>query len=663
MNDEDKITEIVADLNRTKQDIVRPIKDFVKHGRVILEKTTNEQRGQENIAAIVQKVEALESLTLPDFVLRHAPTPTTSKVRILHPTKGSPPVVEGTDIQLIFETNVPTPFMYYVTGKEKTNLTDVFPIKAFRSNTAKVDLPSIKESDRNPLKAGTYIITVQILDPSTRKDIATPDQVTIEITPKAGPTPTTKNTVEITSPIAGVYNKLPISVEFEAKGPYHEDSKKEYMYMIIALDKDNKEVFSEDGRTTGGKKVKCKEIANLQDGTYKIDMITYSLPDQKELATSKEVTFVINAGTGPTPAGSNTVKVVSPVAASSPYKNIPIPIQFEVAGPHHDAGKEYLYSITVVDSSKKVFEDNGIAKDKQIIHAKPLDLPDGSYTIGIITHDIVTKNTLATSRPEHFVINRGSIGPNPTPIINNVIINNNNNVYEVDLPFTLPINIEIKPSDPKYITNIITQPINIRISVTKEGSSAILPISPKDDTIIGELKHTLKEEIPFKDEGKYNLFIILYSQDKKVIYRKVLPVEVKKKGGGPVGPTPKRGTAVFSVIVGGKDIKSGNTYTTEIKPGKKSMIKIRNSGTGGNLVWRANSDPWIKVTPPGSIKPMKKGTDNEVIIEIDTAKLAALQTKDVKYGRVLIEGAYGTKISPDNWKTIAGKCLINFKLK
>ncbi|MGV8086466.1 MAG: hypothetical protein ACP5N1_02435 [Candidatus Woesearchaeota archaeon] len=410
MNDQDKIHGIERELNTKKNDIVKNMSAFIKESKELVQKTTKEQEKAEEIIKIVRSIEKYDAVKVPDIkiIVTNAKNPS---VKIKHPTNGLK-FEFGKDIKLEFETeHVKTPFMYYIIGKENT-ASNPFPIKASRSNNAKVLINSIKENNKNPLPIGKYDIIVQILEPNNRtKILAPPDKVTIEIIPSSGAV--TENKVTIISPIAahGPYDNKPIPIKFSVKGPYH-DTGKEYGYIIIVNDTKNNKEFEEYGTTKDKDVTYTHQLTNLTNGTHVIQIgILDPVASEKLISIAKE-TFEIKSENSPQPS-LNTVTIVSPKAANSPY-NASIPIQFFVAGPHHDEQKEYVYITLVTDNkNKKIFSDRGITKDKEITTAKAIEgLVDGQYNIQIAIGDPVTKKTLSTAK-ETFVFNSKS-SPDPT---------------------------------------------------------------------------------------------------------------------------------------------------------------------------------------------------------------------------------------------------------
>ena len=410
MSDQDKIHGIITELNNKKNEIVKNMSLFIKESKELVQKTTKEQEKAEDMLKIIRGIEKYHSITIPD-IKNSSSNPTTPGVKIHYPTNGLK-FEFGKDIKLEFETtHIKTPFMYYIVGKEKTS-PNQFPIKAFRSINAKVLLNSIKENNKNPLPVGTYIIAVNIVEKPSKKSqvkLIAADQITIEVT-SAG-TPTALNSIKITSPINAnsPYTNEPIPVTFSVAGPYH-DTGKDYGYIMVVTDSNKKEVVPKKYGTTKNKDVSHNDyLINLPDGEYTIQIGIFDPIASVMISTAKE-TFIVQLGQNPQPI-LNKITIVSPVAVNSPYKS-PVAIQFSVEGPHHDAGKDYVYIAIVTDANnKKVFNDRGMAKTKNIAHAKALDkLADGQYILQITIGDPATKKILSTAK-ETFVI---SSSPNST---------------------------------------------------------------------------------------------------------------------------------------------------------------------------------------------------------------------------------------------------------
>jgi hypothetical protein len=353
MSEADEIQNVVAELNRTRHNVVKNVTEFVKHGNIAVEneKSKQQSNSSEKIAVIVQKAHQDTSKTVPELKVGTAPLKPTVKIK--EPIANAP-FTEGNDIPLKFKvTNVKPPFMYKVMGKEKTG--SPFAMFVSRSDKLDVELKSIKRENKYPLTVGEYTIRVELISQGSH-NVIDADKVDIKVTPKS-----------------------------------------------------------------------------------------------------------------PVPNG-HTIDIVSPTGKNSPYTQ-PLAVEFKVGGPHHDAGKEFTYTMFVTRNGVRAWEDGGLTNHKDVIHANKIDgLPGGEYVIEITTTDRATGNVLKTVK-ESFVIKTG--GPGPVNIINNIIINNNitNNITNnVTLPFVMPLNIKFELVDPKYTAQFTSHPLDIHIEVINNDS-------------------------------------------------------------------------------------------------------------------------------------------------------------------------------------------------
>lgn len=222
--------------------------------------------------------------------------------------------------------------------------------------------------------------------------------------------------VKINIPTTGSkfeFNK-DIKLEFETT-----HIKPPFMYYVVGKEKTALKIIPiKASRSNTNTKVLLNSIKEndknpLPVGTYDIT-VNIIEPINRTLIARDQITIEIEPSKGP--GLVNNIKIISPVAAKSPYKSQPIPIQFEVSGPHHDAAKEYIYQIVVLDTSNtSKFTEGGRTTNKSVTHANPLNgLPDGQYKIQILTGDPVTKNMLIPKPVEEiFVIQTGK-GQTPT---------------------------------------------------------------------------------------------------------------------------------------------------------------------------------------------------------------------------------------------------------
>ncbi|MGV8171239.1 MAG: hypothetical protein ACP5OA_00925 [Candidatus Woesearchaeota archaeon] len=360
-----------------------------------------------------------------------------------------------------------------------------------------------------------------------------------------------------------------------------------------------------------------------QDESGKIVTVVQNTVELTKIRPS-DIPDLIGGGSLPS---LNTVEIISPVAKNSPYTKLPIDIEFKASGPHHDASKEYVYIIIITDSNGKIatdlsgtkmFNNRGSTKISHIVHGYKLNLLDGQYTIQITTADPDTKKILAQSKKETFVVGTGG---GPTPIINNIIINNNivnvgGIVYNVTLPFVMPLDVKFQLADPRYINYFINMPLNISIKVTEDSTGNL--IFSKEDTFMG-IEYVLKEGgknsgIPFISIGKYNMLIVIMLNGKE-LFKKVVPVTIKPK-------TSRKG-AIFTLHIDGTEGPDGEKFKSNISmsSGKPVVFEIENSG-GGILTYDiAVKDDFLDVKTEPVKKSLSAGKVARVIVSLDVRKL------------------------------------------
>jgi hypothetical protein len=477
------------------------------------------------------------------------------------------------------------------------------------------------------------------------------------------PRPSGENSVVIDSPKSRGYKPTDtIPIRFTVSGPDH--TPRGYGAIIQVSNSRGKSVIQFDDKCHDMEHTAREPIKpGLPRGEYTITVVTHS--EQRQLAEAHKNFVIDNGERGP------RVEIIKPKNMPPFNQNDQIPLKFKT----YDISLPYEFEYVVVNTATKnksnSSKGNANKDEHTIADINNPKLSAGKYVLLLGVTDIQT-NKKYQDAVEFEVKGDGQniaieiVRPSKDePDPDAVRLTGDTN------PIIIKGTIAGTNSNYDHIWGIYTSKGNlvVKLACIPNVPSGAATNGPLDTTKAPLMNNTL-DQIP---PGKYNL--ILFAQIPKsrnveaptqltnsppsgIVRFAVRKIEILSKQ----KPKP-RGHAEFSVIVGGKDFKSGKTYTTEMKVDEKSLIKIRNSGDGGNLVWRAASDPWMKVIPTGSRNPLKKHKEEEVIIEFDMSRLASLRTDKVNYGRVLIEGAYGTKISPDEWKTGAGKCLINFELK
>jgi hypothetical protein len=476
--------------------------------------------------------------------------------------------------------------------------------------------------------------------------------------------PIEKNSVIINSPKPQAYKSTDtIPIIFTVSGPDHAPGKG-YGAIIQVVNSRGKPVIQFDDKCNDLKHTAREPIKpGLPKGEYTITVVTHS--ERRQLAEAHQNFVIDNGGRGP------RVEIITPKNMPPFNQDDQIPLKFKTYYINLPYEFQYVVINTATRNKSNPGKGNADKDEHTVANINTPKLSAGKYALLLEVTDTQTNKKYQDA--VDFEVKGGGQNvaveiikpPRDEPDSDAVRLTGDAN------PITIEGRIAGPNSSYDHIWGVYNSNGNLVVKL------ACLPNVPSGsgtnehlDTTKAPLINNTSGQIP---PGKYNL--VLFAQIPRsrnveapakltnpppngIVGFAVRKIEILSKQ----KPKP-RGYAIFSVVVGGKDILSGNTYTTEIETGKKTIIKVKNSGKGGNLVWRSKCDPWMRVIPSGSAHSLRAHEEEEVVIEFDMKKLAALNTKRVKYGRLLIEGAKGTRINPEDWKTIAGKCLISFILK
>jgi len=290
----------------------------------------------------------------------------------------------------------------------------------------------------------------------------------------------------------------------------------------------------------------------------KVETMAKLIINAKEKYTKvKESDIPLLKAPGVTVVSNNTLTLVSPIAKNSPYKSIPIPIQFTATGPDHSATTGYNYYVIILDNKdinkpKRVFDDKGIAKSKDVTLSKSINLPDGKYTIQITTATNTVKNKAIMKSEETFVI---ATGKTSTVLSNVTIISpTKNGVY------TQPIDIQFKVDGMYH--DIITP-----AKEAKEYMYQIFILNGKNELVIPApiTNKTKDKEVLLKGminnltDGKYDI-VIITGDSNGLISDNSNPAKVTFEIKTGAGPTPSPVTSEYTV-----DVIPNNTTLGEVK--------------------------------------------------------------------------------------------------
>ncbi len=390
-----------------------------------------------------------------------------------------------------------------------------------------------------------------------------------------GPTPAGE--VKIKHPADGSHHlhDTDIKLEFETKHVHVP-----FTYAIIGQEKVSMTQFLIKAAVSHHDKVLIHSIKEddkkkLSVGTYDIIVHIIDPATNKDIVPPDKITIQVTPR-GITP-GTNTVKLLSPSASLSPYNTNTIPLQFKVEGPHHDSIKEYAYQLVykniTTNTSAPIIA--GRARDKEV--KAVVNLPNGTYEAHLkIFNPGASMSELSHSDPVTFVVDNkggptpGPVGPTPgIKIINDIIINNNTNIYNINVyPFSLPITIEILPNR-AHINEVISKPINIWITSSIQTGDKYTTDKTLRDILNADLKQTLTQELIFEKSGRYRLDIVLH-RDRQPLFRKIVYIEIRDD------KTVKKEAKLASII---------NEIRSDIKNGLATSInsiKIKLDETSKN---------------------------------------------------------------------------------
>ena len=304
----------------------------------------------------------------------------------------------------------------------------------------------------------------------------------------------------------------------------------------------------------------------------------------------------------PTSIDQNTVTILSPSSAKSPYKTATIPIEFEVKGSYHDAGKEYAYVILVVDKTgKEIFKTSRVDHINTVTYpnimtqsdGKPLQ--DGEYHIKIFTRDL-SSQPLAESDVVTFVIDtRASGGPSFD------ILKPNNS----DDTFKEGSHIELL-----FTTTNFTMPYQYKVWVSPKnysGSSMMLMNASSHNTTESK---TISRVIP---TGKYDLVVICKDSSSAKPMSRSIEIEIVPKD-------PSRDSS-FMVYFG--DTRAAYSNNSRLVDGSPVTIRLRNENHNplSYCNWKfEHRDDWIDAVISPNTDPIQGGHEVTVTFYLNNAK-------------------------------------------